>query len=181
MSTFQLHQFTRVHDDPCDQVVQNKESAAPGSYMVTNLVPAAGEATSLAYQQPAVPASAGYGWSASAIDVDSTLRNHAMQTNSPHCPIRGRVQARPFATVPFMGRGKGDAELESRLQMSEFVRQGKECGTISDKFYENQFTPMIPYVAANIQNPVHLIPEVASAGWVRAGVPSRQWVRDLNN
>lgn len=181
MSTFQLHQFTRVHDDPCDQVVQNKESAAPGSYMVTNLVPAAGEATGLAYQQPAVPAAAGYGWSASAIDVDSMLRNHAMQTNSPHCPIRGRVQARPFATVPFMGRGKGDAELESRLQMSEFVRQGKECGTISDKFYENQFTPMIPYVAANIQNPVHLIPEVASAGWVRSGVPSRQWVRDLNN
>jgi len=180
MSAFQIQQFTRIHDDPCDQTVQNKESAGPGAYQLTNSVPAPAVAAATAYQQPAVPAAAGYGWSASSIDVDSVLRNHAMQTNSPHCPVRGRVQARPFATVPYMGRGKGEAELESRLQMPMFVRQGKECGTVSDKFYENQFTPLIPYVAQNVQNPVHLIPEVASQGWVRAGIPSRQWVRDQN-
>lgn len=180
MSGFQIQQFTRVHDDPCDQTVQNRESAAPGAYLVTNLVPAASTAYATAYQQPAVPAASGYGWSASAIDVDSVLRNHAMQTNSPHCPVRGRVQARPFVSVPFMGRGRGEAELESRLQMSEFVRQGRECGTVTDTFFEQQFTPLIPYVAANVQNPVHLIPEVAASGWVRAGVPSRQWVRDMN-
>jgi hypothetical protein len=79
-----------------------------------------------------------------------------------------------------MGRGKGEAFLESKLQQATFVRQGKDCGTISDTFYENQFTPLIPYVSQNVQNPVHLIPEVASVGWVRAGVPSRQWVRDQN-
>ena len=181
MATLQTHQFTRIHDDPCDQVVQNRERVGPGAYQVTNLVPAVTTAMGTAYQQAVIPpASAGYGWSASAIDVDSVLRNHSIQTNSPHCPIRGRVQPRPFATVPYMGRGKGDAQLESKLQMSAFVRQGKECGTISETFYENQFTPMIPYVAENVQNPVHLIPEVASKGWVRAGVPSRQWVRDQN-
>ena len=180
MSAFQIQQFTRVHDDPCDQMVQNKESAGPGSYQVTNLVPAASEAYGLAYDQPAVPASPGYGWSASAVNVDSVLRNHAVQTNSPHCPIRGRVQDRPFVSVPYMGRGRGEAELEAKLQQATFVRQGKDCGTISDSFYENQFTPLIPYVARNVQNPVHLIPEVASVGWVRAGVPSRQWVRDYN-
>ncbi len=180
MSAFQIQQFTRIHDDPCDQTVQNHESSGPGTYKITNLVPAAAEAARVAYQQPAVPSAAGYGWSAAAIDADSMLRNHAMQTNSPHCPIRGRTQSRPFATVPFMGRGKGEPDVESRLQMSQFVRQGKECGTISDSFYENQFTPMIPYVAANVQNPTHLIPEVASAGWVRGGIPSRQVVRDAN-
>lgn len=180
MAAFQIQQFTRIHDDPCDQTVQNKESGAPGMYQMTNMVPSPAEAAATAYQQPAVPAAAGFGWSAASIDVDSMLRNHAMQTNSPHCPMRGRTQARPFATVPYMGRGRGEADLESRLIMPAFVRSGKDCGTISDTFYSNQFTPMIPYVAANIQNPVHLIPEVASAGWVRAGVPSRQWVRDLN-
>ena len=180
MSAFQIQQFTRIHDDPCDQSVQNRESAAPGSYMVTNRVPAPAVARETAYNHPAVPAAEGYGWSAASIDVDSVLRNHAMQTNSPHAPLRARTQARPFATVPYMGRGRGDANLESRLQFSTFVRQGKDCGTISDTFYENQFTPMIPYLARNVQNPVHLIPEVASEGWVRAGVPSRQWVRDMN-
>ena len=180
MSAFQIQQFTRVHDDPCDQAVQNRESAGPGAYQVTSLLPAASTATATAYAQPVVPLTPGYGWSASHIDADSVLRNHSMQTNSAHCPLRGRVQARPFMTVPFMGRGRGDADVESRLTMPEFVRMGKDCGTVSDTFYSGQFTPLIPYVAANIQNPVHLIPEVASAGWVRSGVPSRQWVRDLN-
>jgi len=181
MATLQTYQFTRVRDDPANQAVQNTERQGPGSYRLTNLVPAPAMAMATAYQQSVIPPpAAGYGWSATAVDVDSVLRNHAIQTNSPHCPTRGRVQARPFATVPFMGRGKGDALLESKLQMSTMVRQGKDCGTISDTFYENQFTPLIPYVAANIQNPVHLIPEVAAKGWVRAGVPSRQWVRDMN-
>jgi hypothetical protein len=180
MASFQIQQFTRVHDDPCDQVVQNRESAGPGAYQLTNLVPAAQPTYSAAYQQPAVPAAPGFGWSAAAIDVDSVLRNHAVQTNSPHCPVRGRVQARSFATVPFMGRGKGDAETESRLIMPPFARVGRECGTVTDKFFSTQFTPLIPYVAANVQNPVHLIPEVAARGWVHGGVPSRQWVRDMN-
>ena len=180
MASFQIQQFTRIRDDPCDQAVQNKESAAPGSYRVTNLVPASSDAFNIAYQQPAVSAAAGYGWSAAQINADSALRNHAIQTNSPHAPIRARVQARPFVTVPYMGRGKGEADLESRLQQPEFVRQSKDCGTISDTFYQNQFTPMLPHVQENIQNPVHLIPEVASVGWVRSGIPSRQWVRDQN-
>lgn len=180
MASFQIQQFTRVHDDPCDQMVQNKESAGPGTYQVTNLVPASQDAYGIAYQQPAVPAAPGYGWSAASIQADSVLRNHAVQTNSPHCPIRGRVQARPFVSVPYMGRGKGEAFLEAKLQQATFVRQGKDCGTISDTFYENQFTPLIPYVSQNVQNPVHLIPEVASVGWIRAGIPSRQWVRDQN-
>lgn len=180
MSAFQIQQFTRIHDDPCDQAVQNKESGGPGSYQTTNLVPAQSDAYGIAYQQPAVPAAPGYGWSVASIQADSILRNHAMQTNSPHCPLRARTQARPFVSVPYMGRGKGEADIESRLQQSAYVRQGKDCGTISDTFYENQFTPLIPYVSNNIQNPVHLIPEVASNGWMRAGVPSRQWVRDMN-
>jgi hypothetical protein len=179
-ASFQIQQFTRVWDDPCDQTVQNRESLGPGLYTMTNLVPAPAVAFGTAFTQPAIPAAAGYGWNAATVDVDSTLRNHAMITNSPHAPLRARTQARPFATVPFMGRGRGEAVLESKLQQSEIVRLGKECGTISDKFYENQFTPLIPYLAKNVQNPRHLIPEVASPGWVRSGIPSRQWVRDMN-
>ena len=111
MSSFQIQQFTRVRDDPCDQVVQNKEAMGPGSYNVTNLVPAASTTYGIAYDQLAIPAAPGYGWSAAEINADSLLRNHAIQANSPHCPLRGRVQARPFSTVPYMGRGRGDADV----------------------------------------------------------------------
>jgi hypothetical protein len=181
MSSFQTFAFTRIRNDPCDQSVQDKERLGPGNYQTTFLVPPAPVAMATAYQQPAVPpAAAGYGWSAQGIDVDSVLRNHAIQSNSPHCPLRGRTQARPFATVPYMGRGRGDAPLETKLQYAPVMRQGKACGTIMEDFLSQQFTPQIPYVAANVQNPVHLIPEVAAKGWVWGGVPSRQWVRDMN-
>ena len=181
MSSFQIQQFTRIHDDPCYQDVQNRDRQGTGAYQLTNLYPASQDAVALAYQQPMVPASVGgFGWSAAQINADSLLRNHSVQTNSPHCPIRSRTQARPFATVPYMGRGRGDAQMESQLQQPQWVRTDKSCGTISDAFYENQFTPMLDHVAQNVQNPVHLIPEVASVGWVRSGIPSRIWVRDQN-
>jgi hypothetical protein len=180
MSEFKIQQFTRIHDDPCDQSVQNRESASPGIYQLTNLIPSSQQTNSLAYSQPMVPSAAGYGWSASNIEADSVLRNHSIQTNSPHCPLRSRTQARPFATVPFMGRGRGDVDMESRMTITPIMRQSKECGSVTGTFFENQFTPLIPYVSQNIQNPVHLIPEVASKDWVRAGIPSRQWVRDMN-
>jgi len=181
MSSFQTFQFTRIRDDPCDQTVRNTERMGPGAYQTTFLVPPAPMTMATAYQQPTVPPpAAGYGWSAQGVDIDSVLRNHAIQTNSPHCPIRGRTQARPFATVPYMGRGKGEAMLETKLQHAPIMRQGKYCGTVSETFFEGQFTPLIPYVAANVQNPVHYIPEVAAKGWVHGGVPSRQWVRDMN-
>lgn len=180
-SAFQVQQFTRIRDDPCDQSVQARQSVGPGAFQLTNLVPTISSATTAAYQQPAFPMSPGYGMAPAVIDSDSVLRNNPIQaTSPPGCTVRGQVQARPFATVPFMGRGKGEVNLESRLQMPALSRLGKECGTVSDSFYANQFTPQIPYVAANIQNPVHLIPEVASKGWVHGGIPSRQWVRDQN-
>lgn len=180
MSAFQINRTTRIHDDPCDQTVQARESLGPGAYYTTNLVPAASDSAAIAYQQPAVIGGAGYGWSADQISADSMLRLHAQQTNSPHAPIRARVQPRPFLAVPYMGRGKGEAQLESQLQQPTWVRTDKSSGTISDAFYENQFTPMIPYVAQNVQNPAHIIQEDASRGWVRAGIPSRQWMRDQN-
>lgn len=180
MSGFQINRTTRIHDDPCDQTVQVRESQGPGSYFTTNLVPAASESAEIAYQQPAMLAAAGYGWSAAHISADSMLRLQAQQTNTPDAPIRARVQARPFLSVPYMGRGKGEAQLESQLQQPTWVRADKSMGTISTAFYEGQFTPMIPSVAQQIQNPAHIIPEDASRGWVRAGIPTRQWIRDQN-
>ena len=39
--------------------------------------------------------------------------------------------------------------------------------------------PMIDHLKNNIQNPQHIVPEVALDGWVRGGAPSRQIVKDI--
>jgi hypothetical protein len=39
---------------------------------------------------------------------------------------------------------------------------------------------MVKSLSDNIQNPKNLIPEVAAPGWVRGGIPSRAYMRDIN-
>jgi hypothetical protein len=176
MASFQVNQFTRVHDDRCGIDSSYRQSVGPGFWALTNLVPDPLSTVPQALDNPTVIAKEGYGLLAKNIDTDSILRNHAVQENSQRCPIH--PQSRPFLTVPYMGRGRGEPVLEARLQQSEFVRTGKDCMTVTDKPFTNQFTPLQPHVEKNIQNPVHLIPEVAAAGWIHGGIPSRQYVRD---
>jgi hypothetical protein len=175
---FKVNGFTREKDDVCSYNHEYRESVGPGRYAVTNLVPDRVKTVPQALSNPTVIAAEGYGIDQQDIDSDSVLRNNPTLEGRSRCPLR--VQSRPFATVPFMGRGRGNQELESKLQQSEFVRTGRECGTVTETFFDSQFTPLIPHLQANVQNPRNLVPEVAAAGWIHGGIPSRQYVRDLN-
>jgi len=175
---FKINGFTREHDDVCAYNNEYRESVGPGRYAVTNLVPDRNVVVPQALSNPTVIAAEGFGFDMKGIDQDSVLRNNPTLEGRSRCPLR--VQSRPFTTVPFMGRGRGNQELESKLQQSEFVRTGKECGTVSETFFETQFVPLIQHLQLNVQNPKNLVPEVAAAGWIRGGIPSRQYVRDLN-
>jgi hypothetical protein len=119
----------------------------------------------------------GYGYNNAAIDSDSVLRNQPEFKNN-RCLIR--AQARPFLGVPYMGGGRGNADVESLLLHSEQVRVGKECGTVTEQQFDGVFTPMIQNLRDNIQNPNNLITEDASPGWIRGGLPSRSYIRDVN-
>ena len=119
----------------------------------------------------------GFGLNNASIDSDSVLRNQP-EFKSNRCLIR--AQARPFLSVPYMGGGRGNPDVESLLLHSEQVREGKECGTITEMGFDGVFTPMIPNLKENIQNANNLITEDASPGWIRGGLPSRAYIRDVN-
>ena len=93
----------------------------------------------------------------------------------PKCRIS--LQQRPFATVPFLGRGKSDAVLESRLQQGAMGTSRKSVVPSSEVTYETD-TPLIPSLQATVSNPANLVEGVAADGWIRGGVPSRELVRD---
>ena len=176
---FRVNAFTREHDDACSYNNDYRESVGPGRWAGLNLIPERSVVIPQALANPTINAAEGFGFDQKEIDSDSILRNNPTLEGRSRCPLR--VQSRPFATVPFMGGGRGNQELESKLQQSEFVRTGKECGTVSEAFFATQFTPLIPHLQVNIQNPKNLGPEAAANGWIRGGIPSRQYVRDLNN
>jgi len=79
-----------------------------------------------------------------------------------------------------MGTGRGNSDVESMLIHSEQVRQGKECGTVTEQSFDGVFEPLIKPIRENIQKPEHLVTESAASGWIRGGIPSRQYLRDVN-
>lgn len=172
-----IYRLTRPKDDLCGLQSFYAQSAGPGRYVTTNLVPNASGVNPTAIDQQMVYPREGYGLNVAAIDTDSYLRNQP-EFKSNRCNIR--QQSRPFLTVPFMAGGRGNPDVESLLMHAEQVRLGKECGTVTENFFDNQFTPMIDMLKNNIQNPKNLIPEVAANGWVRGGLNTKNYISDLN-
>jgi len=175
---FNINEFTRVRDDSCEVAQNIRDSAGPGKYQVTNLVPKQAAAAKIEYPNPTLLGKEGFGFNNMAIDQDSRLRNEVQQAGRQKCPLH--LQSRPFATVPYMGNGRGNSDVESSLIYAEFARIERPCGTVTETFFDNNFTPLVPHLAAHIQNPANLVPEVAANGWIRSGIPSRQFLRDMN-
>ena len=177
MQGLQLNRLTHTKDDSCGIEQYYKQSVGPGAYTTTNLVPDARDVNPLAAKELLVYAREGFGSNNKQIDSESVLKNQP-EFNNQRCNIR--AQARPFLGVPYMGGGRGNAEVETLLLHSEQVRMGKECGTVTETQFDGVFTPMIPTVKNNIQKPENLITEMASPGWIRGGLPSRSYIRDVN-
>ena len=175
---FQLNTFTRTLDDSCEVAQQFRDQTGPGVYQTTNLVPKQSAAVAVEYPNPTLLGREGYGYNNAQIDSDSSLRTNPTLEGRSRCPLH--VQARPFATVPYMGGGKGNPDVESGLIYAEFGRIDRPCGTVTETFFSNQFVPLIPHLSQHIQNPSNLVPEAAARGWIRGGIPSRQFIRDIN-
>ena len=113
------------------------------------------------------------------IDTNSNL---LIDKNMLHARGKISLQERQYLTVPFLGRGKVDPVLESKLFLGEQQTNKKSITTLSEKSYiPLNNTPMIPEVENNVQNPKHIIEGVASNGWIRGGLPSREFTKRALN
>ena len=110
------------------------------------------------------------------VDQNSQLLIGSVQTH-PKCKID--LFQRPFATVPYLGRGSVDPILESQIQQGELLTNRRSVNKLAEKSYiKYQNTPLLPSVKDRVTNPAYSVEGVASEGWVRGGVPSRELTRD---
>jgi hypothetical protein len=87
---------------------------------------------------------------------------------------------RPFLTIPYMGKGKHFVDSESDLLNQEITLQSKQCNSLAGVFLKNQFTPLVPNLKDNIQNPNNIIPEDSRRDWVRGGIDTTQIRKDID-
>jgi hypothetical protein len=67
------------------------------------------------------------------------------------------------------------SDLSSRLKYSEDTRVKKSASNLSGVSIDN-FIPLVPNIAENVQNTDHIIPEY----WIRGGMNSRSVHRNIN-
>ena len=94
------------------------------------------------------------------IDQNSSLLLGALQTH-PKCRIS--LFQRPFATVPYLGRGPFDPMMESKLQQTDtFSNNKKSVNTLSELSYMPMSNyPLIPSIQKTVTNPAYLVEGVA--------------------
>jgi len=132
----------------------------------------------LATSQPGIMYNGGYNTGAGGcnIDTSSKLLIGTIQTH-PKSSID--LFHRPFATVPFLGRGSVNPIMESQIQQGEQIVNKRSVNTLSEKSYiKYHQTPLLPAVQERLNNSATKIENDASDGWIRGGVPSRELTRD---
>jgi hypothetical protein len=181
VSSYTFQNMSRIGLDDCCQSQSDIQNVVACNYMTQNYFSAdcsMKNPISLATTQPGIMYNGGYNSGAGGcnIDTNSMLQIGTIQTH-PRCRID--LFQRPFATVPFLGRGAVNPVIESQIQQGEMMVNKRSVNQLSEKSYiKYANTPLLPSVKERINNPANYVEGVASQGWVRGGVPSRELTRD---
>lgn len=173
--------MSRIGNDQCCVDQSTIQNVAACNYMTQNFFASdcsMKNPISLATTQPGIMYNGGYNVGAGGCNINdnSKLTIGTIQTH-PRCRID--LFHRPFATVPFLGRGAVNPVMESQIQQGEQIVNKKSVNPLTEKSYiKYHHTPLLPAVKERISNSSNKIENDASEGWIRGGVPSRELTRD---
>jgi hypothetical protein len=172
----------RIGNDECFQDQNSLQNIQSCNYLLQNYF--ADDCTmkksiNVATSQPCVNYTGGYNSGAGGCNIDDNS-NLLIGTLNTHPKCRIDLFQRPFATVPYLGRGSVSPVMESQLQQGEIVTSKRSVTKLTEKSYlKYSNTPLIPSVKNLVSNPDYCVEEVASDGsWIRGGIPSRELTKD---
>jgi hypothetical protein len=180
-SGYTFDNMSRIGLDECSLSQDMIQNVSACNYMTQNFFASdcsMKKPIDLATTQPGIMYNGGYNVGAGGCNINdsSKLQIGTIQTN-PRCRID--LFHRPFATVPYLGRGSVNPVIESQMLQGEQNNNKRSVNNLSEKSYiKYQQTPLLPAVREKIDNPANKIENVAYDGWVRGGVPSRELTRD---
>ena len=180
-SSYTFQNMSRIGLDDCYKSQTDIQNIAMCNHMTQNFFASdcsMKNPISLATTQPGIMYNGGYNSGAGGCNIDysSKLLIGTIQTN-PRCRID--LFHRPFATVPFLGRGSANPVMESQILQGEQNINKRSVNNLSEKSYiKYHHSPLLPAVQERINNSANTIENDASKGWVRGGVPSRELTRD---
>ena len=178
---YTFHNMSRIGDDKCAMSQRNVQNVESGSYMLQNYFSAdctMRNGLNVALSQPAINFTGSHQVGVGGCNVDNNSKLLIDQGwNRPKCRIS--LYQRPFATVPYLGRGACHPDLESQLQQGDRQSAKKSVlQTTEQSHIPYSATPLVPSLAKTITNPIHHVEGAAMEGWVRGGLPSREMAKN---
>ena len=173
----------RIGLDECCKSQTDLQNVSYANYMLQNYFASdcsMKKPIDLATTQPGIFYNGGFNVGAGGCNIDesSNLQIGTIQTH-PRCHID--LFQRPFATVPYLGRGSVNPVIESQIQQGDTNVNKRSVNNLSEKSYiKYHQTPLLPSIKEQMSNPANSVEGVASEGWVRGGVPSRELTRDAD-
>ena len=175
---YTFHKSTRIGQDICDLTQQNIQNSAASTYMVDSFVPGGpfSDALKFSTSQVDVNLTGGHQLGVGGYNIDENSALFHTSLSRPKCKIS--LMERPFATVPYLGRGKRNVVVESQIMQGDIRSNRKSINPSSEVSYmKYSQTPMLASLKGTITNPANLVEGVASEGWVKGGISSREFIR----
>jgi len=176
VKTYQFYNQDRLGDDSTTESQRTMQNVRYVSYLHSNYFSnmTVDDEMKFATSLPAVipnGLSHGLGIPGSVVDIDSSL---VVKTEQERHLGRLQLNARPFVTVPYLGRGSCDPDVESQLMQGEAVADKKSVSTVmSQSFMGYTMRPSDSKLEQRVQDPKYTVEEAALQGWVRGGSDTR--------
>lgn len=170
--------MSRLEYDPSIVTQKNIQNVNNANYRLENYYPNCpmNNAINFATQQPNVFYKGSHegGIKGCEIEVNSDLK--FSHISKPACKIR--LTPRQFITVPYLGRGLGDPELELQLKQGEnFINKKTVNNMMESSFVNASEYPMIDSLQRYVNNSSYMIEDDAMTGWKRGGLSAREMAR----
>jgi hypothetical protein len=171
-----------LQEDAIQLSLEMMQSQGPGYYHMDNQYGCEcglKEAREIQTSQPGINFKGGCGWSGEKgclVDIDSQLRENKDRLTNKRQQFQ--LTERLSLTTPNLNKGFFDVDVESVIRPGDFTTDQRPCGPLSGVTIGNYFTPMIPKLKAEVQDPIHIIPEDSKGDWVRGGLPTREMIRN---
>jgi hypothetical protein len=176
VNSYMFNNMGRIGTDITDITQQTRYTSRIANYNLSNYFSSAKSDNHVLFatMQPCVSynsVNGGSGVGGRVVDYESLLLNQAEQDR----PLeKVQLMQRIFATVPYLGRGAGNADIESQLQQGEIIDHKKSTSTIMEKSFMPYSMQLTDYnMNERVANPAYTVEEVAMEGWVRGGTDAR--------
>lgn len=181
VSDFSFGDLTRINNDQCFLDQRSIQNTAQCNYMTQNFFSSdstMARPISLATSQPGVFFKGGHSVSSGGYNIDDS--SFLQRMRQPEEPIsKLDLFARPFVTVPFLGRGAVNPDIEHRLmQGSSNINRKTHVNAGETSSFNYVQTPLIPEVQSHMDN-LSVTIEDSNTEWRRGGIPTRELNRDV--